>query len=76
MELKDLLLTPIYLGVFYAIAFGVRKRFTNVLTKKYFIPALSVKFLGAIALGLPSGFQKNIRFCALSFCFFPKETES
>ncbi|SMB89590.1 hypothetical protein SAMN00120144_0956 [Hymenobacter roseosalivarius DSM 11622] len=52
MELKDLLLTPIYLGVFYAIAFGVRKRFTNVLTKKYFIPALSVKFLGAIALGL------------------------
>lgn len=52
MELKDLFFTPIYLGIFYAIAFGVRRRLTNVLTKKYFIPALSVKFLGAISLGL------------------------
>lgn len=52
MELKDLFLTPIYLGIFYAIAFGVRGRFTNALTKRYFIPALSLKFLGAISLGL------------------------
>jgi hypothetical protein len=52
MELKDLFLTPLYLGLFYGIAFAVRKRFTNPLTKKYFIPALSVKFLGAISLGL------------------------
>ncbi|MCA8829003.1 hypothetical protein [Hymenobacter pini] len=52
MELKDLFLTPLYLGLFYAIAFALRKRFTNPLTKKYFIPALSVKFLGAISLGL------------------------
>lgn len=52
MELKDLLLTPIYLAIFYGIAFSVRKKYTNVLTKKYFIPALSLKFLGAIMLGL------------------------
>ncbi|QIL77261.1 hypothetical protein [Hymenobacter sp. HDW8] len=52
MELKDLFLTPLYLGIFYAFAFALRPRFTNVLTKKYFIPALSLKFLGAIALGL------------------------
>jgi len=52
MELKDLFLTPIYLAIFYGIAFAVRRRYTNALTKKYFIPALSVKFLGAIALGL------------------------
>ncbi|MBO3272485.1 hypothetical protein [Hymenobacter defluvii] len=52
MELKDLLLTPIYLAIFYGIAFSVRKKYTNALTKKYFIPALSLKFLGAIALGL------------------------
>ncbi|UPL49848.1 hypothetical protein [Hymenobacter sublimis] len=52
MELKDLFLTPLYLGIFYGIAFAVRKRFTNPLTRKYFIPALSVKFLGAIGLGL------------------------
>lgn len=52
MELKDLFLAPIYLGIFYAIAFAVRPSFTNKYTKPYFIPALSVKFLGAIALGL------------------------
>jgi hypothetical protein len=52
MELKDLFLTPIYLGIFYAIAFAVRPSFTNKYTKPYFIPALTVKFIGAIALGL------------------------
>ncbi|RFP65345.1 hypothetical protein D0N36_09815 [Hymenobacter lapidiphilus] len=52
MDFKDLFLTPLYLALFYGLAFAVRKRFTNPLTKKYFIPALSVKFLGAISLGL------------------------
>jgi hypothetical protein len=52
MELKDLFLTPIYLGIFYAIAYSIRGKFTNALTRKYFIPALSVKFAGAIFLGL------------------------
>jgi len=52
MELKDLFLTPIYLGIFYAIAFAVRPSFTNKYTKPYFIPALTVKFIGAIALGI------------------------
>ena len=51
MELKDLFLTPVYLGIFYALAFALRPSFTNKYTKPYFIPALSVKFLGAIALG-------------------------
>ena len=52
MELKDLFLTPIYLAIFYGIAFAVRRKYTNALTKKYFIPALSLKFLGAIMMGL------------------------
>lgn len=52
MELKDLFLTPIYLAIFYGIAFSMRKKYTNALTKKYFIPALSLKFLGAIMLGV------------------------
>jgi hypothetical protein len=52
MELKDLLLTPLYLGLIYALAFAVRGRVTNVYTRKYFIPALTVKLAGAIALGL------------------------
>lgn len=51
-DLKDLLLTPLYLGIFYLIAYGVRARFTNSYTRRYFIPALTVKFIGAIALGL------------------------
>ncbi|GAB3228032.1 hypothetical protein GCM10027346_12080 [Hymenobacter seoulensis] len=52
MELKDLFLTPFYLALFYGVAFAVRRRFTNALTRKYFIPALTVKFIGAIGLGL------------------------
>jgi hypothetical protein len=52
MELSDLFLTPIYLGIFYIIAFAMRPSMTNKFTKKYFIPALTLKFIGAIALGL------------------------
>jgi hypothetical protein len=52
LGLNDLLLTPIYLGIFYALAFAVRDKVTNVYTRPYFIPALTLKFIGAIALGL------------------------
>jgi hypothetical protein len=52
LGLNDLLLTPIYLGIFYALAFAVRGQVTNVYTRPYFIPALTLKFVGAIALGL------------------------
>ena len=52
MHLKDLFITPLYLAIIYAIAFGIRSSVTNVYTKKYFIPALTVKIVGAIALGI------------------------
>lgn len=52
MELKDLYITPIYLALIYGLAYGVRASVTNVYTKKYFIPALTVKIVGAIALGI------------------------
>lgn len=52
MELYDLFLTPLYLGIFYAIAYLVRPKVTNQFTKPYFIPALTLKFVGAISLGL------------------------
>jgi hypothetical protein len=52
LGLNDLLLTPIYLGIFYGLAFAVRDKVTNVYTRRYFIPALTLKFVGAIALGL------------------------
>lgn len=59
LGLNDLLLTPIYLGIFYALAFAVRSKVTNVYTKPYFIPALTLKFVGAIALGLIYTFYYN-----------------
>ena len=52
LSLQDLLLTPIYLGILYGIAFAIRSKVTNVYTRKYFIPALTIKFIGAIMFGL------------------------
>ncbi|RZJ91885.1 MAG: hypothetical protein EOO60_07475 [Hymenobacter sp.] len=52
MELSDYLLTPFYLGFFYAVAYAIRPSVTNTYTKRYFIPALSVKLFGALALGV------------------------
>ncbi|WBA41985.1 hypothetical protein [Hymenobacter canadensis] len=52
MELRDLFLTPFYLGLIYAVAFAIRGQVTNIYTRQYFIPALSLKLFGAIAFGL------------------------
>jgi len=52
MELKDLYITPLYLAIIYAIAYGLRPAVSNIYTKKYFIPALTLKIVGAIALGI------------------------
>lgn len=52
MDLQDLIITPIYILLFSVVAFLIRPLVTNSHTKKYFIPALWVKFLGAIFLGL------------------------
>jgi len=52
MELKDLFLTPIYLLLLYSLAYYIRPKVTNKSTKPYFIPALTLKIVGAIALGL------------------------
>lgn len=52
MELSDLFLGPVYLGLFYFIAYMVRPAVTNKYTRQFFIPALTLKFVGAIGLGL------------------------
>lgn len=52
MDLKDLFLTPIYLVLIYGIAYAFRRRVTTSLTRKYYLPALTVKLIGAIALGI------------------------
>lgn len=52
MNISDLYITPFYLALIYSIAYGLRSSVTNAYTKPYFIPALTVKLLGAIALGI------------------------
>lgn len=52
MGIQDFLITPIYLIIIYLIAFQVRPFYTNKKTRQYFIPALTVKIIGAISVGL------------------------
>ncbi|HEX8327823.1 MAG TPA: hypothetical protein VF629_09800 [Hymenobacter sp.] len=52
METADLFLAPFYLLILYGLAFWVRPAVTNRFTKQFFIPALTLKFVGAIGLGL------------------------
>lgn len=59
MGIQDLLVTPIYLIIFFLLAYLLRPYFTDLATKKYFIPALSLKFIGAISLGLVYQFYYN-----------------
>ena len=51
MGVQDLIITPIYLISFLVLSFFLRRSFTNPQTKKYFIPALTFRFAGAIGLG-------------------------
>ncbi|MFA0961293.1 hypothetical protein AB9P05_05780 [Roseivirga sp. BDSF3-8] len=52
MGFKDLVITPIFLTLIYFTAFIVRPYLTDRRTKSFFIPALTVKIIGAIAVGL------------------------
>ena len=51
MGTQDLLLTPLVLLVVYLIAYAVRPLFTDRVTHTYFLPGLTVKIVGAIAVG-------------------------
>ncbi|MBO9701649.1 MAG: hypothetical protein J7604_15695 [Sporocytophaga sp.] len=53
LEIKDLLLTPIYLFVIYILALIYRAKYVkDKEDRKYFLPALIVKIIGAVCLGL------------------------
>ena len=52
MELRDLIVTPIWLIVIYVVAYVVRPYVTDSITRKYFLPALTVRIIGALAVGL------------------------
>lgn len=52
MELKDLVVTPIVLLLLYFLAYKIKPKVCTVHTKKYFMTALTLKFVGALALGV------------------------
>src|SRR5690606_30192240 len=52
MTLQDLVITPLYLICIYLFAFILRDKITDKNTRRYFIPGLTVKLIGAISLGL------------------------
>jgi hypothetical protein len=52
MELRDLIVTPILIIVVYLVSYVVRPYVTDSLSRKYFFPALTVKIIGAILLGI------------------------
>lgn len=52
MGIKDLLFTPIWLFFIYLIANQIRSRVSDPYTRRYFIPGLTVKIIGAIAVGV------------------------
>jgi hypothetical protein len=51
MELKDLIVTPLVVMLVYVVAYVVRPYVTNQSTRRYFFPALTVRIIGALALG-------------------------
>ncbi len=61
IEIKDYLLLPIYLFIIYAIAY--RKRNSKYSIKnplyKYYIPGLTVKLIGAVAVGIVYQYYYN-----------------
>ncbi|MBT1702024.1 hypothetical protein [Chryseosolibacter indicus] len=52
MELRDLIVTPVVIVFVYVAAYIIRPAVTDALTKRYFIPALTVRIIGALALGM------------------------
>lgn len=51
MEIKDFFITPIVVAVVYALAYFVRPWVTEPQTKRYFIPGLTLKIVGGLAVG-------------------------
>jgi hypothetical protein len=51
LELRDFIVTPIYFMLIFITAYVVRPYFTDETTKRYWMPALTLKLFGALALG-------------------------
>lgn len=51
LELRDFIVTPLVILFVYAVAYVVRPWVTDEVSRKYFFPALTVRILGALAVG-------------------------
>jgi hypothetical protein len=51
LEARDLIVTPLLLMIIYTTAYFVRPFVTDEITRRYFFPALTVKIIGALAVG-------------------------
>ena len=51
MELRDFIVTPIVIFLVYAFAYLVRPWVTDDVNRRYFFPALTVRIVGALAVG-------------------------
>jgi hypothetical protein len=51
LELRDLIVTPIVIIAVYVVAYLIRPRVTDAVTRRYFFPALTVRIVGALAVG-------------------------
>lgn len=52
MELRDLIVSPLLLIAIYVVAYLVRPHVSDEVTRRYFFPALTVRILGALAVGM------------------------
>jgi len=52
LDFRDLIVTPLFIMMVYVMAYFVRPYATDEITRRYFFPLLSLKIIGAIALGL------------------------
>lgn len=59
MELRDLIVTPLLLIVIYFVAYVIRPYVTDEINRRYFFPALTVKIIGALAIGFIYQFYYN-----------------
>ena len=51
MELRDLIVTPVVIFFVYIVAFVVRPRVTDEINRKFFFSAVTLRILGALAVG-------------------------
>ena len=51
MELRDIIVTPLVIILVYGVAYVVRPFVTDPINRVYFVPALTVKIIGALAVG-------------------------